>query len=104
MSRHHAHIPSRVWERVRRQVLDRDRHRCQMCGRAGLLEVHHLVALDDGGAALDPDNLVSWCPPCHIEHHRPDVSPERQAWIDSVAALEAATEADAMHQSSIDLE
>ena len=27
-------------------------------GRAGVLEVHHLVALRDGGAALDLDNLV----------------------------------------------
>ena len=92
MSDNHAAIPSRAWERVRRQALARDGHRCQLCGRAGVLEVHHLVALRDGGAALDLDNLVSWCTSCHIEHHRVEVSPERQAWRDSVAALEAATE------------
>ena len=94
MSRHHAAIPSRVWDRARRLALQRDGHRCQRCGRAGILEVHHLVALEDGGSALDLANLETLCQKCHIDHHRPEISPERQAWIDSVTAMEASIEAD----------
>ena len=84
MSRNHAAISSREWERVRLQVLDRDHWRCTVCGRAGLLEVHHLVALADGGAALDPENCVAMCASCHVAHHRHEVDPGRREWLDAV--------------------
>ena len=87
MSRHHHTIPSRAWDRVRRQVLDRDGWRCTRCGLAGLLEVHHLVALEDGGAELDPDNCTTLCRGCHVDHHRRQVSPERQEWLDAIVQI-----------------
>ena len=48
------------------------------------MEVHHLVALADGGAALDPDNCVAMCESCHVDHHRHEVDPERREWLDAV--------------------
>ena len=54
------------WERLRRYVLDRDGWRCRECGKAGLLEVHHVQPIRDGGAAWDADNLRTLCRGCHI--------------------------------------
>lgn len=58
------------WLRVRRVVLDRDGWRCKKCGRAGALEVHHKVSLDDGGSPFDVDNLEAICRNCHVIEHR----------------------------------
>ena len=56
--------------RVRRQVLARDRHRCQTpgCGRTRFLEVHHRTARARGGGH-DPANLVTLCAACHRLWH-----------------------------------
>ena len=60
---------SREWKRIRVQVLQRDDYRCRDCGRAGRLEVHHLVAVRRGGAKLDPGNLLTLCFRCHRDRH-----------------------------------
>ena len=53
MSRwHDAPVNRREWRRVRLQVLDRDGYRCTACGKAGILEVDHIVELKAGGAPL----------------------------------------------------
>ena len=54
------------WKRVRRQALDRDGWRCRHCGRAGRLEVDHVVPIHKGGAAYDLGNLQALCRPCHF--------------------------------------
>jgi 5-methylcytosine-specific restriction protein A len=60
------------WAIVRRRKLTRD----SLCalGHPGCLgiasEVHHKVAMEDGGAAYDMDNLVSVCKPCHSRETR----------------------------------
>lgn len=87
MSRHHKKISSRAWDRHRRQVLDRDGWRCQNCGRAGLLEVHHPVPIAEGGDIFAMDNCVTLCRGCHIDHHRRPVDPQRQAWLDILESL-----------------
>ena len=75
MSHHHRRIGARPWARKRRRVLERDGHRCVKCGRAGRLEVDHIVPLDDGGAALDAANLQTLCTfPCHAEKTRAERS------------------------------
>ena len=76
------------WERVRRQVFERDGYRCVKCGKAGKLaasrlEVDHRLRLRDGGAPLDLRNLQTLCRDCHIsktarENTKPN--PEREAW------------------------
>jgi len=56
--------------RVRRKVLARDKHRCRApgCGRTRFLEVHHLVARQQGGSNR-PENLVTLCASCHRLWH-----------------------------------
>jgi 5-methylcytosine-specific restriction endonuclease McrA len=52
-----------------RQVLDRDSWRCQHCGSATQLQVHHLSfrsALGDD----DIENLITLCFSCHEKIHR----------------------------------
>jgi hypothetical protein len=56
--------------RVRREVLARDKHRCQVpgCGRTRFLEVHHRVPRSSGGIN-QPENLVTLCGSCHRLWH-----------------------------------
>lgn len=57
---------------VKRNVLSRDRHRCQSpgCTSARFLEVHHIIPRSKGGSNK-PENLVSLCGGCHqILHDR----------------------------------
>ena len=59
MSRHHrfsGQAKGPEWERLRGQAKDRDGWRCQKCGRAGKLEVHHVIELAHGGTN-DMNNL-----------------------------------------------
>ena len=52
MSRHHRYsgiAKGPEWERCRRMAKERDGWRCQKCGRAGRLEVHHVIELAHGG-------------------------------------------------------
>lgn len=75
-----AYHSTRISRARRSQIKARDGHRCVHCGRAGResdaqngvqLDVHHVIAVRDGGADQD-DNLVSLCRKCHnnIEHGR----------------------------------
>ena len=85
MSRNHARISSRVWDDVRADVLQAAGFKCQ-CGRDAS-EVHHKVALKDGGAALDPANLQAVCDDCHREAHARPEGPQARAlqeWAASV--------------------
>ena len=88
-SRHHANLDWRRWARVRRLVLERDQWRCRQCGRAGRLEVDHVVPLRRGGSEFDLGNLQALCTTCHVrktaaENRRHD--PERDAWRAYLAA------------------
>ena len=68
-SRHWAKVNRRRWAGVRMAALDRDRWRCQECGKAGLLEVHHLVALEHGGKPYELANTTTLCRGDHIRIH-----------------------------------
>ncbi len=56
--------------RVRREVLARDKHRCQApgCGRTRFLEVHHIVSRQQGGSN-NKENLMTLCASCHRLWH-----------------------------------
>ena len=66
-----AFYASKAWQDCRRQVLRRDLYTCAYCyGRAQ--EVHHKIELtpsniNDPMIALNPDNLISLCHPCHTK-------------------------------------
>jgi hypothetical protein len=69
-----AHYTSKSYEdefrRMRRAVLERDGHRCTVCGCGGSLDVHHIVPRSRGGTNA-PSNLVTLCPNHHrAAHHR----------------------------------
>lgn len=76
-------VSSREWARIRKGALERDGYRCQKCGRAGRLEVHHVLPVYKGGTD-DLDNLLSVCRGCHIritkEESGPQLSPAEAAW------------------------
>lgn len=73
------------WREMRREVLERDDHRCQKCtsteaevGREP--DVHHIEparTFGDPQDAHDPDNLVALCPSCHAtaEHGNMEILP-----------------------------
>jgi len=67
---------------VRREILRRDRRRCQApgCGRTGFLEIHHLRPKANRGTN-HPENLVTLCSSCHQLWHKngwgPDVLDRR---------------------------
>ena len=80
MSLHHRQLDQRRWGLVRRAVFERDGYRCVVCGRAGRLEGHHLVALEDGGDPYSLDNVETLCRDCHIAAHRRPLTAAEQAW------------------------
>lgn len=51
---------------VRKQVHDRDGHRCRWCGRTNAgLHIHHINYRSAGGGH-EPENLISLC----VDHHQ----------------------------------
>ena len=73
----HGHASYR---RLRRRILDERGWRCEDCGRAGRLELHHVIAVEDGGDD-SPDNLKVLCRPCHCAaaSRRTTAAPARTA-------------------------
>ena len=73
------------WKAVRKLAKDRDDWRCVECGARGRLEVDHIIAIRDGGAPFDLNNLQTLCIVHHARKTRlemgfPDKSPERKEW------------------------
>jgi 5-methylcytosine-specific restriction endonuclease McrA len=73
---------SRRWQLLRGLARQRDGHRCRRCGSSVGLEVHHVWAIDRGGAPFDLDNLITLCRLCHHGAHRKQriVTPRRAFW------------------------
>jgi 5-methylcytosine-specific restriction endonuclease McrA len=61
------------WRAVSRLVKDRDKHRCQKCGRPGdqyrRLEVHHLRYDKHGKEHRHLGDLRTLCSECHRKFH-----------------------------------
>ena len=57
------------WQIARAVARERDGHRCQKCGRAGRMHVHHKKPLSRGGAPYDLSNLETLCWLCHRKVH-----------------------------------
>jgi 5-methylcytosine-specific restriction protein A len=59
-----------AWEKLRKVVLQRDRHLCQPCLEAKRFtpanQVDHILAKANGGTD-DPANLRAICSPCHTK-------------------------------------
>jgi len=63
-----AHINSPEWKATRRAVLARAGGRCEHCGEAGPLDVHHKDYHTLGHERLA--DLVALCPDCHFDADR----------------------------------
>ena len=93
MSRHHTHLHARRWAAVRRAVLKRDGFRCVECGRAGKLEVDHIVPMqhEPGQDVYDVNGLQTLCRSCHLaktaRENRRLLTPAELAWRELVAEL-----------------
>jgi 5-methylcytosine-specific restriction endonuclease McrA len=64
---------SHAWARVRRAVLARDGHRCQLrihpiCTTIAT-HVHHTIGLTTGN---NPTHLIAACEPCNLRVGKPD--------------------------------
>lgn len=59
-----------VWSKLRKRILQRDKHLCVACKAKGRIteatDVDHVVCKAQGGTD-DESNLQSLCSPCHIE-------------------------------------
>ena len=86
-SRFHKLLSSAKWERVRRRELVRAGWRCESCGKAGALEVHHRRPLHRGGDPWASDNLRVLCRGCHIRIHARQLSEPELAWRDLVREM-----------------
>lgn len=57
------YINSHLWKRTKAKILARDNHKCQICGKTGLVHVHH-ISYDRFDHENDSD-LITLCPECH---------------------------------------
>ena len=65
-------MPGRTLDgKIRRRILKRDDRRCRKCSRKNGLEVHHIVAVREGGSDVD-NNLITLCRRCHRHAPGPD--------------------------------
>ena len=72
------------WPKVRLRILQRDRHRCQLCGgRANCVD--HILPIRAGGARLDPRNLRACCLACNSRLAREREERERNGRAPTVA-------------------
>ena len=91
MSRHHKSL--RGWATARKKALNLAGYRCAECSKSARLEVHHIIDLDRGGAALDQANLSVLCYGCHRLRHKssPAVHVQgQQEWADYLKGLQHA--------------
>ncbi|HRX00882.1 MAG TPA: HNH endonuclease [Cyclobacteriaceae bacterium] len=74
-----------VPKKVRTAVLERDGHRCLLCGASEDLMVNHIVSVKNGGTS-EADNLQTLCGPCYRNakgHTDVDFrQPYEQKWCD----------------------
>ena len=74
--------------RFRKSLLDERGWRCEKCGLAGRLEIHHRVPVSiDEAKRYEPANCVVLCVTCHVAAHRRPKSAEEQAWVAVLADL-----------------
>ena len=73
---------------LRKLAKDRDGWRCVKCGRAGRLEVDHIVPVFKGGAMWELDNLQTLCrTPCHFAKSAGERSRPKSAAVQEWAKL-----------------
>ena len=67
------------WELLKRGAKARARMRCEKCGAAGRLEVHHKKPKCEGGEDT-MENVIVLCRGCHFREHPKEGTPGRDEW------------------------
>jgi hypothetical protein len=71
--------------KVRAAVLERDGHKCLLCGASEDLMVNHIVSVNNGGTS-EADNLQTLCGPCYRSAKRHAAvdfrQPYEKTWCD----------------------
>jgi hypothetical protein len=62
-----AYLKTAHWQDVRQRALGRAEGRCQLCGTAGSLDVHHNTYERRGKER--PSDVIALCRTCHAKHH-----------------------------------
>jgi 5-methylcytosine-specific restriction endonuclease McrA len=62
-------LDAQSYERLWREVLERDGWGCQFCGARSNLEVHHQRFRSRAGNDSE-ENLITLCSTCHANSHR----------------------------------
>lgn len=66
-------------------IKDRDGWRCAYCRtQRGALDPHHVIKRSQGGAVLDPSNVITLCRACHDWTDAAYSSPEGRLCVDSI--------------------
>lgn len=77
----HARGYDNLWYEVRRTYL-MQHPLCEQCEKEGRItparEVHHKVALRDGGERLNPDNFMALCRACHQKFTQEEIAKRRE--------------------------
>ena len=91
MSRQHRKLNPKRWAMVRKMALARSGFRSEKSGKAGRLEVDHIVPLHRGGQEYDLDNVQVLTRAEHIaktrQENRREPTPAEAAWREMVAEM-----------------
>ena len=68
-------LDPKSYRKLCKQVLQRDRWRCQACGTSTDLQVHHMKLRSRLGDDAD-HNLITLCAVCHQEVHHKSALPK----------------------------
>lgn len=64
-------LTSKEWKQLRADILERDGHKCCLCGSVQGLNVHHMLPQKFYKRfQLDCDNLITVCSKCHFSIHK----------------------------------
>ena len=61
------YLESDNWKKIREQVLERDNHKCTVCGDTNNLVIHHTSYDNIGNEKIE--DLITVCEKCHNEIH-----------------------------------
>lgn len=71
-NKYYEYLDSEQWRQKRNRILARDNYRCQKCGSAINLRVHHIRYPQEIGTEQD-DDLITLCDSCHTYVHTTDI-------------------------------
>ena len=66
MRNHPTSTDRKRWNKLRLKMLDAANWRCRKCGKAGRLEMDHVISCSNGGKWWSESNMQILCRECHF--------------------------------------